>query len=75
MNGLRLLRFERGLSARAAASGARVALTTLRHMERGKLASAPKVRAVAEFYGLPVAEVIRLVNSDISADAADEDVA
>lgn len=61
MNRLRLLRFERGLSQGDVSAAAGVSQQTLSALEHGhREPSAETAKALADFYEVPVAEILGL---------------
>lgn len=72
MNLFKLLRYERGLTIGEVASGAGVSRPTISALEAAEQPkpSAPVARALADFYGISVAELLgvsRLDSSDVAA--------
>lgn len=61
MNQLKLMRYERGLTQQDVATGAGVTQATLSRLERGHgCPGAATAKALADFYGVPVAAVLGL---------------
>lgn len=60
MNRRELLRYERGLTATEVCQSANVSRPTLASFERGEMVTAPVAKALADFYGLTVAELLGL---------------
>lgn len=60
MNRFELLRFEKGLTRVEVAAGTGVKQRTLRAIETGQVSrpSAPVAKALADFYGMSVAELL-----------------
>lgn len=60
MTRLQLLRFERGLTVSDVAKGSGLSRATVDAAERGANIQAPTVKALADFYDVPVAEILGL---------------
>lgn len=58
MNRFEQLRFERGLTVRDVQRGAGLSYPTLARLERGGEPSAPVAKALADFYGITVGELL-----------------
>lgn len=60
MNRFALLRYEKGLTREAVASGSGVSVQTLKRLENDDTdtPSAPTAKALADFYGLSVADLL-----------------
>ena len=68
MNRFERLRFEHGMTQREVSEGSGVSLSTVIRLERGaRKAGAGTAKALADFYGISVAE---LLDSDTEATAA-----
>lgn len=60
MNRLKLMRYERGLTQAEVAQACGIAVGTLKALERGGTTEphAPTAKAVADFYGVTVADLL-----------------
>ena len=68
MNRIKLMRYERGLTRSAVAEDAGVPERTLRAIESGETAqpSAPHAKALADFYGVTVAELLGIDQREVA---------
>lgn len=69
MNRFELLRYERGLTQGEVADGSGIPVRTVRSLEDANAGrpSAPTAKALADFYGMTVAELLELPTDDRKA--------
>lgn len=60
MNRAKLIRYEKGLTSRAACVLAGISYPTLQRIEEGETPSAPVAKKLADCYGVTVAQLLEL---------------